>query len=426
MITRIRLDPGQIVRVMGPARARVVSGQVLVLGAIFNPGDEFAISKYRSYAIKGLVETSIEIVLDAGGSIEKPLPGEEVIDKWVSEIDSLIQKGCRRIIVVGPVDSGKTSVVALASNRSLLRGFRVGVIDADVGQADIGPPASVSASVVSKQILWLRELEADHIRFIGSITPQRNERRIVAAVVDLVSRLERKGVDTIIVDTDGWIQGINSIEYKAEMARFINADAVIIVGDDFLYQSVKQIFSGLPCRAVFLESPKIRRERSRDERRALRSEAYRRYLTPLYERLVDLSSVSIYGSCFFSGRRVRGREEEFQKMLRVRVLGVSETSDTYYVVTEGQPPAQAIGAAIERLEKQVYVLDKNIARGALLSIIGSDYQEKALGILKDFDLGKSVAIIATPYTGKIKGIIFGSIRLGEDFEELGKPLRCVI
>ncbi len=426
MISRVQLEPGQVIRVIGPAHVRVISGQVLVLGAVFDAGKEFFVHQYRSYAIKGLVESLVEIRLESGGSLENPLPGEEIIDKWVSVIDSLIQRECRRIVVIGPSDSGKTSIAALIANRSLLRGYKVGVIDADVGQADIGPPSTVSAAMVPCQILWLRELRAQYIRFIGSITPQRNERKIVAAVVELANRLIQAGADTIVVDTDGWVQGINSIEYKAEITRFIKAHSVVVVGDQQLYQSIKNMFQGLPCGAVFLESPRVRRERSREDRRVLRKEAYKRYLTPLFERVISLDKVSLYGSCFFSGRRLRGYEAELQKLLRVNVLAVSETIDTYYVVTSGQPLPQHVATATEKLGKQVYILDVNLAKNAVLSIIGSDYEEKAIGLLKEIDFDKNTVTIATPYTGEVRGIIFGSIRLSDEFEEVGKPLRCVI
>jgi len=37
-----------------------------------------------------------------------------------------------------------------------------------------------------------------------------------------------------------------------------------------------------------------------------------------------------------------------------------------------------------------------------------------------------VAKLATPYTGEVKGLVLGGIRLSEDYEEAGRPLRCVI
>jgi polynucleotide 5'-hydroxyl-kinase GRC3/NOL9 len=427
MITKLILQPGQIVRLNGPLKARVVQGQVLVLGAIFNTGNEFHVDEYRSYALKALTEANVELNLMQGGSIENPLPDEEVIDEWVSIADNLLRNDCTSIVVIGPTDAGKTSIAALVANRALLRGYRVAVIDADIGQADIGPPATVSASFVTSPILWLRSLRAEYMRFIGSITPQRNERRIVAAVVSLAEQLRKKGADVIIVDTDGWIQGINSIEYKVEIVRFINADAVIVVGDSALFDIVSTMLGGLKCRPVFMKSPRVRRERSREDRRVLRSMSYQRYLEPLYERKLFIGRISIFGSCFFSGRRVDTNDlAKISEILKIKVVAASETVDTLYVVTDGQPQPQMISRLAEMYGKQVYVLDLNVARNALLALIDKNGEEKAIGILKDIDFENNVITVLTPYTGEIRGIVLGSIRLAENYEEVGRPVRCVI
>lgn len=427
MRVHLILEPGQIVRVEGPLKARVVYGQVMVLGAVFNTGDEFEVHRYRSYAVKALVESRIEMDVVYGGSIKRPSPGEEVVDTWVRSVDDALRRGCRTFIVLGPVDAGKSSVSALIANRAILRGLRTGVVDADVGQADVGPPACVSAAEVRRPILWLRELRAEYMRFVGSITPQRAERRIVAGVVELVMKLRNAGVDVVVVDTDGWVQGLNSIEYKAEIARYISADMVYVVGDEKLYRMVEGVFAGQKCGVAYLPSPAARRERNREERRGLRSQAYRRYLEPLYERDVELDKVSVYGSCFFSGARLSEEHARtLQQLLRVPVLAASESHDTLYVVTLGQPDPAGLEKASSMYQKQVYILDKNLAANALVSLIGPDGEEKALGILRDIDPQRMIAKIATPYTGEVKGLVLGGIRLNEDYEEAGRPLRCVI
>ncbi len=425
---KLTLDQGRLVRVTGPVKVKVEGGQVLVLGAIFSRGDSFSISGFRSYAVKALDDSVIEIVAESGSSIEAPQSGEEVIDRWVAEADDLLRRDCHTVIVLGPVDSGKSSFTALMANRALLYGYTVGVVDADVGQADVGPPACVSATPVSNFILWLRELRPKYMRFVGSITPQKAEERIVAGVVDLTLRLRyNDGVKVIVVDTDGWIQGINSIEYKAEMARYINSDAVIVVGDEKLYGMVKRVFAGLKCGVRFIPTPAVKKERDRGDRRQLRREAYRRFLHPLIEREIDLSRLSILGSCFFSGDPLGPSDAvKIAEVLGVPVLAASETYDTVYVVTQGQPRQQNIMSLAEKFGKQIYILDINLARNALVSIVGPDGEEKALGILKGIDFAKKTARVATPYTGEVRGIILGHIRLSEDFEEVGKPLRCVI
>jgi polynucleotide 5'-hydroxyl-kinase GRC3/NOL9 len=426
---QLRVDIGRIVRVTGPLRVRVESGQILVLGAIFKAGEGFEVSEYRSYAIKALDDSVINVEMSEGAILENPRPDEEVLDKWVAEADDILRRGCRTIVVLGPTDAGKSSFTALLANRALLYGYHVGVVDADVGQADVGPPACVSAATVEKFVLWLRELRAKYIRFVGSITPQRAEERIIAGVVDLAAKLRHNdSVDVIVVDTDGWVQGVSSVEYKAEIARYIGADAVVVVGDDKLYGMVYRVFAGLPCGVRFVPSPRVRRERDRGERRELRREAYQRYLKPLVEREVDISRLSILGSCYFTGEPIRDARQLvlFAETLGVPVLAASETYDTVYIVTQGQPRQQGVQQLSEKLGKQVYILDVNLARNALVSIIGEDGEEKGIGILREIDFARGRARIATAYAGAIKGIVLGHIRLSEELEEVGRPLRCVI
>jgi polynucleotide 5'-hydroxyl-kinase GRC3/NOL9 len=424
---RVSLVEGGVARLYGPLEARVVDGQVVVLGAIYNRGDSFTVYRYRSYAVKALTDSVIDVVLEEGGSIEQPGPGEEPLDKWVYSIDSLLRRGCRSFMVLGQVDSGKSSLAALIANRGLLYGYQVGVIDADVGQADIGPPGCVSAAFVRNPILWLRELSPDRIRFIGYITPQRAERRIMSAIVDLAYWLRGNGADVVVVDTDGWIQGVQSLEYKLEAAYLAGIDAVVVIGDEKLYRMVSSSWSRRGCGVVLLDSPSVRRIRDRADRRSLRVEAYKRFLEPRRMREVDLDKISVFGSCFFMGERLPDETARgFSSILRVHVLAASETYDTIYVVTIGQPDPVGVEKLSNALNKQVYILDLNNAKGALLGVIGPEGYEVAIGILEDIDFVGGRVKLATSYEGPITGLIIGGTRLGPNLEEQGRPLRCVV
>ncbi len=423
---RLSLDAGQVARLQGPLRCRVVSGLVMVLGAVFRGGDEFEVSMYRSYALKALDDAVVEVEAGPGGLVERPRPGEEPLDEWVYAVDSALRRGCRGFMVLGQVDSGKSSISALVANRALLRGLRVGVVDADVGQADVGPPATVSAAEARGFILWLRELRAERMRFVGYVSPQRAERRIVGGVVDLAHWLRGRGVEVVVVDTDGWVQGVGSLEYKLEAAHLAGLDTVVVVGDEKLYRMVRGAWGGRGCGVLYLRSPAVRRERSRDDRRQLRSEAYRRYLEPMHPRTLSLRGVGVVGSCFFSGDPLPGETAEaFSQVLRVPVEAASETYDTVYVVTRGQADPVGLEKLSQALGKQVYVLDKNNMRGALLALVGPSGVEEALAVLEDIDFRRMEARLRTPYRGEVHAIIAGGTRLGPDLEETGRPLRCV-
>jgi polynucleotide 5'-hydroxyl-kinase GRC3/NOL9 len=427
MRAELVLEEGSIARLYGPARVRVASGQVMVLGAIYEAGSEFYVHPVRSYGVKALVESRLVVELGSGGSVEKPSPGEEPLDRWVYLVDHALRRGCRGFIVLGPTDAGKSSMAALVSNRALLRGLQPGLVDADVGQADIGPPAFVSAARPRGFVLWLRELWPEKMRFIGYITPARNERRIVAAVVDLARWLRSAGSDVVVVDTDGWVQGVQSLEYKLEAAHYAGLDTVLVVGDEKLYRMVARAWGRRGCGVVYLPSPSQKRSRERGDRRSLRSEAYRRFLGNAAPRRLDLSGLTILGSCFYMGDRLSAETAAgFSSVLRTRVLAASETYDTIYVVTAGQADPAGIEKLSEAMDKQVYILDINNMKGALVALLGPGGEEAALGILDSIDPAADRATILTSYRGEVTGIIVGGTRLGPGLEEQGRPLRCVI
>ncbi len=428
MKARLELPAGSLVRVAGPLEARVARGVVMVLGAVFGPGSVFRVSEYRSYAVKALDDAVVEFEAGMGSSIEKPLPGEEVVDEWVAAADSALAKGCRRVMVLGPVDSGKSSFTALVANRALLRGLRVGIIDADVGQADIGPPATVSATIAEKPVLWLRELKPLAMRFIGSITPQRVERKIEAAVVDLAWRLSREGADIVVIDTDGWVQGLNSIEYKLDAARLVGVDTVVAIEPSPGLEAALRTWMGrAKCGVKVLRSPRVKKTRDRGDRRDLRSQRYRVFLEGSIERKLWIGSLNIYGSCYFTGKPVEQAVlKRINSIVRGGVVAASETDDALYVVVEKTLDQSALNRLSEEVEKPVYVLDRRMARGGLAAVIGPRGEEEALALLVDVDFEKQVIVVKTPYTGEVRGLILGHIRLNEELTEEGRPVRCII
>ncbi|MEB3859660.1 MAG: hypothetical protein LRS43_00455, partial [Desulfurococcales archaeon] len=169
----LRLEKGEGVRVFGPARVRVARGLVSVLGAELGEGEEVNIDRYRSYYVKSLGSSEIEASIGGEGRIEAPSRGEEPYDEWLSIADMVISScpsRCR-VAVVGPPESGKTSFTALLANRSLVRGLPTGVVDSDIGQADVGPPGFVSLAMPDSWVTWLRGLDPVDMRFVGSIEP---------------------------------------------------------------------------------------------------------------------------------------------------------------------------------------------------------------------------------------------------------------
>jgi len=186
---KYKLEPSDALLVRGPANMKVVEGAVKILGAVYKTGEKLVFHRFRSYTITGVEPSLIEILGGEGYSVEEVVEPADAV--WEKNIDKLLKHEKPLIaLIVGPVESGKTTFVAMASNKAIAMGFKTGVIDGDVGQADIGPPGFVSLAYPSKRVLWLRELEASELRFVGDITPSHAPENVVLAVKDLKELIE--------------------------------------------------------------------------------------------------------------------------------------------------------------------------------------------------------------------------------------------
>ncbi len=423
----MELSPGELLRVFGPARLTVVRGTVMILGAHFSSGESVEINKYRSYAVRGVDESVVEVRLEDHGSIEKPVEGEEVLDEWVAVADEIVSSGGLPVVVaLGPTDAGKSSFTALLVNRALHKGVKPGVRDADIGQADVGPPGFVSATIVDRKILWLRWLRARWLRFVGAISPQRHERRLLAAIAELKHVLVENGAQLIAVDSDGWVQGYQALEYKLELLRVLKPTHVALIGAS---EDLVAVLSGWAARGRMrvytLRSPSVVYMRDRGDRRSLRSEAYQRFLEGAQPRRVKLTEVAVIGSCLLSGRLLSPEElQRYSELVGVPVVAGSETPDRIVLVVDGQPRPQALEAL--RREQNVVVLRRGAERGLYVAVLGEDLEEKAPGVILSIDYGSLEAEVLTSYTGEIGGLIIGHIRLSleQEYTEEGYISRC--
>lgn len=419
-LMRVELSRGEGVRVFGPAEVAVEKGAASLLGAELSRGDRIPIPPLRSYYVRALEDSVVALKLGPGGRVESPGRGEEPFDEWVLIADRVID-GCEEacvVVLLGPTDSGKTSMAAVIANRALARGIQPAIIDADIGQADIGPPGFVSLAVPSEWVTWLRLLDPVAMRFVGSIEPGPVAGRIISSVVDLSLEARRLGAGVVVVDTDGWVSGWAALDYKLDMVRVLRASHVVVVGDYSLYTLVSRSFQG---QTYYARSPSIIASRGPEERRRLRRENYKRFLDAP-ERVIDLSQAPVAGSCIaLSPIEDEGLRQSVESVLGRRVARMSRYPGGICVAVEGddQVDHQTLKSLQKKVGGEVIIVSMGTMRGVILAIVGEDGNEYP-ALLVDIDIKSLRARVKTHYKGEVRGVIFGRIRLGEEYTEAGR------
>ncbi|HDD26573.1 MAG TPA: hypothetical protein ENF75_05750 [Acidilobales archaeon] len=423
MLMKLSIEEGRVVRVFGPANIVVDKGSVMVVGAVFKSNERFVINRFRSYAIKALENSELSITLGDGGSVEEPKEGEEVIDEWVEISEYVVNNKLRKVMVLGPVDSGKTSLVTFIANYALGKGLKVGIIDADVGQEDLAPPCFIALAIPNKYVLWLRELTFHSIRFVGSITPSGNVAKVIQGVKSLTDKAEGMGVDLVVIDTDGWVNNSAALEYKFDLIKIVKPDALVVV-DEYLYEVFKNLEPII--KVIYAPRPKVVRVRSREERKYLRTQAYKRFFMNSKVRKFSINELTLFGSCLLSGKPLPNEVvDKVKTILSQEVLRASQYGEVVTILTKGRslnvPALREIFRNVD-----INLLAKGDEKGVLLALLNKDLEEVGVGLLENLDLDNGLIVVRTCYEGDVGGIIFGKVKLNKEFEEVLKSYKCVI
>lgn len=193
----------------------------------------------------------------------------------------------RVTVIAGAGDTGKTTLAARLAGGLAARGALVAVVDADLGQSEIGPPTTVGLGHVTRPMARLRDAELLALEFIGDTSPVRHIAQIADATGRLVRRALVEGFAHVIVDTGGLVEGALGIALKRAKIRAVDPDLVILVQRRDESEPLAHAFGGVERpRVVRVPAATAATRRNQAQRRLHRD-------TALHDYLRDAVSVAI-------------------------------------------------------------------------------------------------------------------------------------
>ncbi|MFX1481481.1 MAG: Clp1/GlmU family protein [Promethearchaeota archaeon] len=282
---------GHTLLTKGPARIRLLEGQIEVFGKIFTPKkseEENTLiipggNKYPLFAVeksKVDVYTSIEDnLIDIEENTISP-KWIEIKDKIISEMTENDSKPIK-IMVLG-ISSGKTTFLKYLANNFLKKGFKGGYLDSDLGQQIIYIPTTINIGTINDYIVSSENIASEKTIFIGATFPKADNKFIVSlSCKDLISDYTAKYKDTdfILIDSDGWIKTEAGILYKNFFIKTLNPDILIVFHDDLIEELdviEKNSVSLRKNRRMYLikDKNKYFYEKDKEERRFLRQSQF--------------------------------------------------------------------------------------------------------------------------------------------------------
>lgn len=132
-------------------------------------------------------------------------------------------------LLVGGLDSGKTTLARRIVRGGLEADLTVGYLDADVGQSTAGPPTTVGLRLCRS----MADLEhaslarADVLAFVGSTSPQGHLVPLVVGARMLLDQAKAEGCELIVVDTTGLVSGVYGQLLKHYKVLLLQPDFVV-------------------------------------------------------------------------------------------------------------------------------------------------------------------------------------------------------
>ena len=287
------VSKGKTLLVDGPASLGLLKGNVRVLGAALKVGEKIVIREGKRMPFEVRRRATFDLTLGETASVEE-VEGGTVPTSWENASKDIVSDSRPvTVMVMGGVDSGKTSFCVYLANKALEKTWKVAVIDADLGQSDLGPPSTIGFGHVTESIKDLFEMGAENAYFVGLTSPSRAVSHVLKGITTLKSMISGSDVDLLIVNTDGWIEGEDAADYKVQLVERIAPDVVVGMQKGI---ELKSILTSLKeTRAFAVESPPAILKRSREKRKILRELGYRKYLKEAKVRVFSLGWVDVQG-----------------------------------------------------------------------------------------------------------------------------------
>ncbi|MEM2185704.1 MAG: Clp1/GlmU family protein [Thermofilaceae archaeon] len=408
---RHRLEKG-LYRVEGPARVKVIEGfGFYALGQVFSVGRELVVPRGYTICIEVGEWCTIEV---SGGRLSQAKPDEEVVDKWRMLAQSIAAPG--RVLVVGEVDSGKTTFSTYLLNTAIAKGLSVAVIDADVGQNDIGWPGTIALALPEKPVSWLGELEPKAFYFIGTNTPAGCEDAVVVGLTKLLR--EASGRDLVIVNTDGWVGDRRALAFKCRIVEVVEPTTLVVMEGTGASEPIARIFEETDIRVVRAPTPAAARGKERELRKLRRELSYLSLLKESAVKAISLEKARLWATYTFNGRR----DEKLSLMLST-LLGFEVNAEVcgnvVVLTTLGEKEYKRLLEFKDQVSKlanrDVLVSHLGGLKGYLVGIANERLEHVGIGVIEEVDPTNKIVKVRTPFDREgAKILLLGKIRLSED------------
>ncbi len=414
------VEKGKTLLVDGPASMLLLSGEIDVLGAVLEVGKKFVIREGKRVPLEVKKKAAFDLMLGEDASFEE-IDGQTIPPSWENASKDIFSLGKPvTVMVIGGVDSGKTSFCTYLVNGALKKKWRVAIIDADLGQSDVGPPSTVGFNYITTPVKDLFEIKAENAHFVGLTSPSGAVNSVIEGLTELKNRALKTDLDLLVINTDGWVEDAEASKYKIQLTERVSPSVVVGITqrDDLtsILTSLKE------QNTIAIGSPQNVQRRNREKRKILRELSYKKYLKQAKVQSFTLSLVKVEGATLGTGSPLsREHTQTLIDLMGIIPTFSEETVTKLFIVIKKNQlvDEEKIEKVEEKLRKKVKVIREGEEEGLLVGLQDGRRKFLGIGILSGVDYERKAVKVYTPVSEKVTTIRFGQIKLDRNGKEIG-------
>jgi len=196
----------------------------------------------------------------------------DVPDSW-QELSDALARHPGVVLFLGEPDAGKSTCALYLVEELRSRGLSVALVDGDIGQAHLGPPATQGFALATSQGLQLQNLY-----FVGAITPAGFLMQVAGGLKKLADHARARKVQVILVNTTGFVSGSTATALKLHKVELLSPRHIVAIerGDE-LGGILRGLSSSPELSLHRLAASRHALLRSPEQRQSYRRRRYRDY-----------------------------------------------------------------------------------------------------------------------------------------------------
>ncbi len=348
---------------------------------------------------------------------------QDMYREW-EEVFAAILKAPGATLILGGTDVGKTTFTRLLANKLLAAGESIAVLDADLGQSEIGPPACVGLAFPLQPFAALSDLAPHALAFVGRTSPVGSLLEYAASITRLAQMASGRH---LIIDTSGYQRGVSARTLYHTLVDLLQPAHIVALQRGV---ELAPTLAPLKYRNVTLHTPSTPvaiAQKPPQLRKIRRAMKFATYFQNVEQHIYSFDEVGLFGTWLGGGSPVPAHILAFINQTFGRNYRV------YYAETHGQDlglmlqrplPSEfsPLGIVLQHLKvKAVTLTIAPQLKHLLLGLEGGDGKLLGLGLLETLDFRRRQFGVLTPMRSPsvARAVRFGSLRLLADGTDLG-------